>query len=101
PTPRGTGPLRRPNRNSKLEIRKFNGGEGGIRTHVSLSAKPHFECGAIDHSATSPALGGVTVRRRGQNGSRNLSPDAPQARLKPRPRIADHGTTCALVRQQP
>lgn len=31
-----------------------NGGEGGIRTHVSLATKPHFECGAFDHSATSP-----------------------------------------------
>lgn len=30
------------------------GGEGGIRTHVTLSRKPHFECGAFDHSATSP-----------------------------------------------
>jgi hypothetical protein len=31
------------------------GGEGGIRTHDTLAGMPHFECGAIDHSATSPA----------------------------------------------
>jgi heat shock protein HspQ len=30
------------------------GGEGGIRTHVTVAGKPHFECGAFDHSATSP-----------------------------------------------
>ncbi len=28
-------------------------GEGGI-THGALAVKPHFECGAFDHSATSP-----------------------------------------------
>ena len=31
------------------------GGEGGIRTHDTLAGMPHFECGAFDHSATSPA----------------------------------------------
>ena len=30
------------------------GGEGGIRTHDTLASMPHFECGAFDHSATSP-----------------------------------------------
>src|SRR4029079_18870908 len=30
------------------------GGEGGIRTPGTLASTPHFECGAIDHSATSP-----------------------------------------------
>src|SRR5271168_4452655 len=36
------------------------GGEGGIRTPGTLARTPHFECGAIDHSATSP---GPTARR--------------------------------------
>ena len=31
-----------------------SGGEGGIRTHDTLASMPHFECGAFDHSATSP-----------------------------------------------
>ena len=31
-----------------------NGGEGGIRTPDELTPMPHFECGAFDHSATSP-----------------------------------------------
>ena len=31
-----------------------NGGEGGIRTHGTLSGTPDFESGTIDHSATSP-----------------------------------------------
>jgi hypothetical protein len=30
------------------------GGEAGIRTLGTLSGTPHFECGAFDHSATSP-----------------------------------------------
>lgn len=34
-----------------------NGGEGGIRTHDTLAGMPHFECGAFDHSATSPDVG--------------------------------------------
>ena len=33
---------------------KFFGGEGGIRTHGTVARTPHFECGAFDHSATSP-----------------------------------------------
>ncbi len=32
----------------------YVGGEGGIRTPDTLARMPHFECGAIDHSATSP-----------------------------------------------
>jgi hypothetical protein len=32
----------------------IRGGEGGIRTPGTLARTPHFECGAIDHSATSP-----------------------------------------------
>ncbi len=31
-----------------------NGGEGGIRTLDRLAPMPHFECGTINHSATSP-----------------------------------------------
>ena len=31
---------------------------------------PHFECGALDHSATSPVCGGENVEARAQNGSR-------------------------------
>ena len=34
--------------------KKQTGGEGGIRTPDRLAPMPHFECGAIDHSATSP-----------------------------------------------
>ena len=30
------------------------GGEGGIRTPGTLTSTSHFECDAIDHSATSP-----------------------------------------------
>src|SRR5271156_654256 len=47
------------------------GGEGGIRTPGTLARTPHFECGAIDHSATSPrgrasealSLGAGSARR--------------------------------------
>ena len=33
----------------------LGGGEGGIRTPDTVARMPHFECGAIDHSATSPS----------------------------------------------
>ncbi len=35
-------------------LKVHDGGEGGIRTHDTLAGMPHFECGAFDHSATSP-----------------------------------------------
>src|SRR6266550_915700 len=31
-----------------------DGGEGGIRTPDTVARMPHFECGAFNHSATSP-----------------------------------------------
>ena len=37
-----------------LMISMVYGGEGGIRTPGTVTRTPHFECGAIDHSATSP-----------------------------------------------
>ena len=35
-------------------INKLDGGEGGIRTPGTVARTSHFECDAIDHSATSP-----------------------------------------------
>ena len=32
------------------------GGEGGIRTPDTVTRMPHFECGAFNHSATSPQV---------------------------------------------
>ncbi len=37
----------------------MDGGEGGIRTHGTRKGTPHFECGAFDHSATSPTRNGA------------------------------------------
>ena len=56
------------------KIDKFQllvGGEGGIRTHVTVARKPHFECGAFDHSATSPARFGKAAlcRKAAYSGS--------------------------------
>ena len=33
-----------------------NGGRGGIRTHGALAGTPVFKTGALNHSATLPAL---------------------------------------------
>ncbi len=38
---------------TKLLI-SLDGGEGGIRTPDTVARMPHFECGAFNHSATSP-----------------------------------------------
>ena len=43
-----------------LKISTCSGGEGGIRTPDRLAPMPHFECGAFNHSATSP--GAMTGR---------------------------------------
>ena len=46
-------------------------GEAGIRTQESLTTPPHFECGAFNHSATSPKISdkdqGITLRLLGRN----------------------------------
>ena len=41
----------------------MRGGEGGIRTPDTVTRMPHFECGAFNHSATSPrtTLAGVVA----------------------------------------
>jgi hypothetical protein len=45
---------------------------------------PHFECGAIDHSATSPCAGRQNVKANSQNGSRkNGRPKRPIWALPP------------------
>jgi hypothetical protein len=48
-------------------LREHRGGEGGIRTPDRLAPMPHFECGAFDHSATSPGAitGDSSTRGRG------------------------------------
>ena len=55
-----------------MVARKTRGGEAGIRTLGTLAGTPHFECGAFDHSATSPqrtrglgykAIGAIERRR--------------------------------------
>lgn len=56
----------------------MNGGEGEIRTPDTLASMPHFECGAFDHSATSPrwrsigAIGLIHGSRRDDKGLRNF-----------------------------
>ena len=37
----------------------MHGGEGGIRTPDTVTRMPHFECGAFNHSATSPGARAV------------------------------------------
>src|SRR3546814_8724244 len=46
------------------------GGEGGIRTLDTVARMPHFECGAFDHSATSPSKGCQTL---GANNAARLA----------------------------
>lgn len=40
-----------------------SGGEGGIRTPDTVARMPHFECGAFNHSATSPSRRGARRAR--------------------------------------
>lgn len=88
-------------------------GEGGIRTPATVTRRPHFECGAISRSATSPAIsscagGRAPVRRAGESvrGStwRNGSGDSLGSgvyRLIPGPAsrctTAEHGGRCVAA----
>src|SRR5882757_5458564 len=92
-----------------LEFLGAYGGEGGIRTPDRLAPMPHFECGAIDHSATSPGamMGGLPPSvgrssRRGRWGRQGAggekigpetacSPDAAQ-RAAPKARLRASST---------
>src|SRR5262245_11490290 len=51
------------------------GGEGGIRTPDTVTRMPHFECGAFNHSATSPdsSFNHLAKARKEQN--RKLAPN--------------------------
>ena len=51
---------------------KESGGEGGIRTHGTVSGTPHFECGTFDHSATSPRGNGTGWKADPSLGRRGL-----------------------------
>src|SRR5262252_11244674 len=44
-----------------LVLAAFGGGEGGIRTPDTVTRMPHFECGAFNHSATSPWPQGANI----------------------------------------
>ena len=51
-----------------------NGGEGGIRTHGTLSGTPDFESGTIDHSATSPKQPTPSIAEAANGGTRKRRP---------------------------
>src|ERR1700756_1415022 len=53
-------------RNPEL-LQYDDGGEGGIRTPDTLASMPHFECGAFNHSATSPCRGRARARNLATN----------------------------------
>src|SRR5882757_3949214 len=67
-------------------VRAKGGGEGGIRTPDRLAPMPHFECGAFDHSATSPgAMTGDSHPRSGRVLGEDGGPDkAPRPRFPAR-----------------
>ena len=50
------------------------GGEGGIRTPDTVTRMPHFECGAFNHSATSPSLINLEILRLDASAEGHLLP---------------------------
>src|SRR5436190_19239434 len=52
-----------PNSPSEIRNPKFYGGEGGIRTHGTVSRSQHFQCCQFSHSCTSPTIaeGGLQI----------------------------------------
>ena len=49
----------RPQPDRENAFARASGGEGGIRTHGTLAGSTVFETAPIDHSGTSPHLGGL------------------------------------------
>src|SRR5215510_4517078 len=76
---------------------RARGGEGGIRTPGTVTRTPHFECGAFNHSATSPwrracQLALCKQGRPAKQGGRARSGQSrlgDQRPIAPRPRIAE------------
>jgi hypothetical protein len=58
----------RENRKSPIANRQLPGGEGGIRTHGTVSRTQHFQCCQFSHSCTSPES---VCRRQKAEGSQN------------------------------
>src|SRR6516164_2782621 len=81
------------------------GGEGGIRTPDTVARMPHFECGAFNHSATSPrgekrssgpavfSGGGSWKQAIRQGGASRVSQLAPDNALTVRARACDRANT--------
>ena len=82
--PRGARPAQL-RRKARWRYAESVGGEGGIRTHGTVARTPHFECGTIDHSATSPE---PTRRRTARSIYRNRAPQTRAARQHLRRRKA-------------
>src|SRR5262245_21535928 len=57
-----------------LVLAAFGGGEGGIRTPDTVTRMPHFECGAFNHSATSPSLINLEILRLDASAEGHLLP---------------------------
>ena len=75
---------------------RAGGGEGGIRTPGTVTRTPHFECGAFNHSATSPSFEIIKQTRPSRNvcyGNLLLSAiwraflEPPAGSRQPRPRL--------------
>ena len=83
---------------------KKSGGEGGIRTPDRLAPMPHFECGAFNHSATSPEAPyrscgpcGWGVNRRGWRARQGAKGENPLP-VSPAARASRHECSGKVVR---
>src|SRR5882724_11204923 len=52
---------------SDIQHLSFSGGEGGIRTHGTVSRSQHFQCCQFNHSCTSPKWRPFNVKRNAKN----------------------------------
>src|SRR4030095_12566329 len=50
---------------SSFILHRLDGGEGGIRTHGTVSRTQHFQCCQFSHSCTSPHQHAVAKRKAG------------------------------------
>jgi hypothetical protein len=56
------------------QAKMWNGGEGGIRTHGTVSRTQHFQCCQLSHSCTSPLVVGSGQPTSGRSAWTTLAP---------------------------
>ena len=89
-----------PGRRQITDLLKQLGGEGEIRTPDTLARMPHFECGAFDHSATSPQDAGRHLRSKRAGRTERGLPETPDRVDTVAGAVSPYQTGCGWHKRQ-